>query len=445
MAKTCRQNCTSDGFLAFLFLFASVVVGCGRETVVTVDDRATSPVTEKNPNSGDAVTGGVPLSVAELELDANAMLGMALPPEETAEGWVRLFDGHTLFGWEMVGTANWSVADQTLRVDQGEKSLLCTTLPWKDFEFRCEFRSAAETNSGIFLRTPIAPEDPARDCYELNIAPPENPFPTGSLVARRKFEPADLGTLAADSWHAYRVRMVGDQVTIWLNDRELYSYTDPSPLPAGRIALQHNEGQVAFRNVLARPLGLQPLFPTERTPGTELTEWVQYPDMPGSIDWDSEGNLHVRGGKKQLESKAHFADFALVAQVKTNGPQQNSGIFFRCIPGEEMNGYECQINNDARDGNPLFPADCGTGGFFRRQDARLLMAKTDEWFTLCLVTAGPKMAAYVNGIQVSDWEDTRAADPNPRRGLRLEAGSLMLQGHDETTNVLFKSIDAVSL
>jgi hypothetical protein len=445
MAKIGRIYSRRAELLTFFFLLGSIVVGCKRETTVTVEDTATSPVAAESPNSGDANIGGVPLAVAELELDATAMQSMALSSDEATQGWVRLFDGHTLFGWEMVGTANWRVADQTLRVDQGEKSLLCTTLPWKDFEFRCEFRAGAQTNSGIFLRTPIAPEDPARDCYELNIAPPENPFPTGSLVARRKFEPADLGALAVDSWHAYRVRVAGDQVTIWLNDRELYSYTDPMPLTAGRIALQHNEGEVAFRNVLARPLGLQPLFPTERTPGAELTNWVQYPDMPGSIDWDSEGNLHVRGGKKQLESKGRFADFALVAQVKTNGPQQNSGIFFRCIPGEEMNGYECQINNDARDGNPLFPADCGTGGFFRRQDARLLMAKTDEWFTLLLITAGPKMAAYVNGIQVSDWQDTRPADPNPRRGSRLEAGSLMLQGHDQTTDVLFKSIEIVDL
>jgi hypothetical protein len=239
------------------------------------------------------------------------------------------------------------------------------------------------------------------------------------------------------------VRVEGDKITIWLNDRELYTFTDPQPLPAGRIALQHNEGAVAFRNVLARPLGLGSLLPADRAPGNELTQWIQYPQMAGSIDWDAEGNLHVRGGKKQLETKAHFADFALLAQVKTAGPQQNSGIFFRCIPGEEMNGYECQINNDAKDDNRVFPADCGTGGFFRRQDARLLMADHDTWFSLLLIAVGRNMAAYVDGIQVSDWQDTRSPDANPRRGLRLEAGSVMLQGHDETTDVKFKAIDIV--
>ncbi len=34
-----------------------------------------------------------------------------------------------------------------------------------------EFKAAKRTNSGVFLRTPLKPTDPAKDCYELNIAP----------------------------------------------------------------------------------------------------------------------------------------------------------------------------------------------------------------------------------------------------------------------------------
>lgn len=423
-----------------------LISGCGKSAS---ESGAIGKNTDQNAgkNAGQNAEKNADTAIADaaLELSANDLLEMRLPAEQSAAGWIRLFDGFTLYGWEAVGPANWSVKEKEIRVSSGEKSLLCTSLPWQNFELMVEYQADATTNSGIFLRTPIAPENPAVDCYELNIAPTDNPFPTGSLVGRRKLEPSELGPLDPATWHSYVVRVEGDAVSIQLDGKELYTYTDPTPLTAGRIALQHNSGQVAFRNVLVRPLGMQSLFPAERTAGSELAQWKQYPEMPGSIDWDEAGNLHVRGGKRQLETVETFANFALLAQAKTNGPKQNSGIFFRCIPGEEMNGYECQINNDAKDDNRSFPADCGTGGIFRRQDARLIAADPDEWFSLMLIVSGPDMTTWVNGVQVSEWRDTREPDPNPRRGKRLDAGTLMLQGHDATTDVKFKAIDITRL
>ena len=59
---------------------------------------------------------------------------------------------------------------------------------------------------------------------------------------------------------------------------------------------------------------------------------------------------------------------------------------------------------------------------------------------MTLVATGSHMATWVNGRQVSDWTDTRPADANPRKGLRLEAGTLSLQGHDPTTDLLFRAL-----
>jgi hypothetical protein len=74
-----------------------------------------------------------------------------------------------------------------------------------------------------------------------------------------------------------------------------------------------------------------------------------------------------------------------------------------------------------------------------------VVANDKEWFHLTLVAEGPHMTAWVNGIQVSDWTDTRKADPNPRKGLRLEKGTLMLQGHDPTTDLSFRNIRAAEI
>ena len=100
-----------------------------------------------------------------------------------------------------------------------------------------------------------------------------------------------------------------------------------------------------------------------------------------------------------------------------------------------MMGYECQISNATKDGNPLTPADCGTGGFFRRQDARIVAAQDQAWLSMLLVADGPSMATWVNGLQVSQWTDSREPHENPRKGVRLEAGTLMLQAHDPTTDI----------
>lgn len=399
---------------------------------------SSSPVADKGGQSGDP-EDVIPLAY---ELEPKSLLQMRLPSEKTGDGWIQLFDGQSLFGWDMAGLANWSVQEGNLVVSEGEQSLLCTAVPWKDFEFQATFKADANTNSGIFFRTPLFPMDPKTECYELNIAPADNPFPTGSLVGREKIE---LENFDPKNWHTYKVKVEGDNVTVSLDDKELYQYLDPNPLPANRIGLQHNSGSIAFKDIMLRPLGLASILPENAEPGSELTGWKRYPEMQGSFDFDENGNLHVQGGKGQLETETEYADFVLLTRAKTAGPNQNSGIFFRCIPGEEMNGYECQINNDMEDENPAFPADCGTGGIFRRQDARIIAADNNEWFDLVLVANGSTIAAWVNGIQVSQWQDTRTPDPNPRRGLRLEPGTIMIQAHDETTDVKFQAISVASL
>jgi hypothetical protein len=123
----------------------------------------------------------------------------------------------------------------------------------------------------------------------------------------------------------------------------------------------------------------------------------------------------------------------------------NSGIFFRCIPGDVMMGYECQVSNETVDDNPLAPADCGSGGIFRRQDARIVAGEPGKWVTIVLVARGPKFAAWVGGVQVSNIEDDREPHENPRKGLRLDTGTLMIQGHDEKTDALYRQLKIVPI
>jgi hypothetical protein len=418
-----RLPAIGGGRLLIAFVFLQVAACSPSATPVGKD--AEPPPAEVVPadDVGPQVTTG-PQSAEEITPNT-------LPDDELTDGWISLFDGQSLFGWKAAGDADWRVEDGAIVVESGEKCLLCTTSQFSDYVLRVDFRCAPSTNSGIFLHTPLKPLDPASDCYELNIAGPENPFPTGSLVLRKK---AEIEPVSGD-WHSYEVTLNGADVLVRLDGQQIIEYADPKPLKRGHIGLQLNEGKVAFRNIKLKPLGAASLYN-----GQDLSGWKTYPDMASKFTVDDRGNLTVRDGRGQLETESVYGDFLLQLQCKTEAAGLNSGVFFRCIPGDVMMGYECQIHNGFQDGDRTKPEDCGTGGIFRRQDARCVVADDLTWFFLTLVADGPHMAAWVNGFQVSDWTDDRQPDANPRKGLRLEPGSIMIQGHDPTTHLSFRNL-----
>jgi hypothetical protein len=354
-----------------------------------------------------------------------------LTPAELAEGWILLFDGQSLHGWHPTTPAPWDVKDGAITVSGGEPGLLCTMSQFGDFQLQVDFRAPATTNSGIFLQTSKVPRDPVRDCYELNIhSAPDAKFPTGSFVGRKRVD----GAAVDEGWHHYDVTARGGKFVVRLDGRQILEYEDPHPIARGHIGLQLNTGPVAFRNIKLKPLGLESIFN-----GQDLTGWKPLPGKPGKFEVEG-GELKISGGPGQLESEGKYADFVLQLEAFVGAPRLNSGVFFRCIPGEYAMGYESQIHNGFLGGDRNRPQDCGTGGIYRRQNARRVVADDQTWFHKTIVSDGDHMAVWVNGILVTDFTDYRAADVNPRKGLRREAGTLQLQAHDPTTNLRFKNL-----
>ena len=355
-----------------------------------------------------------------------------LTPEELADGWILLFDGQTLFGWKAASEADWQVAEGAISVSRGEPGLLVTNGQFGDYVLKVDFRSATGTNSGVFLRTSPKPTDVETGCYELNIADSDtNPYPTGSFVKRQRAE----GVNDSTGWQTFEVTADGGHFVVKLDGRQVLDYTDPKPPGRGFIGLQLNSGKVEFRNIKLKPLGMKSLFN-----GKDLTGWKTYPDMQSEFSVTPQGWLHVSNGKGQLETVGRWADFTLQLEVFVGGKALNSGIFFRSIPGDPMNGYESQIHNGYLDGDRTKPVDGGTGAIFRRQNARQVVANDFEWFYKTIHADDKHMAVWVNGYQVTDWTDSRPPDENPRRGLRLEPGTIIIQGHDPTTDLSFRNL-----
>ena len=363
---------------------------------------------------------------------ANAAEHNRLSPEELAEGWLLLFDGETAFGWRPSSEVNWKVVGGTITASQGKMGLFYTTGQFGNYVLKVDFRSAPGTNSGVFLRTSPNPTNAATQCYELNIADSDShDFPTGSFLNRK----AASGKNDSSDWQTFEATADGAHFLVKLNGDVVLDYTDPKPLGRGYIGLQFNSGKIEFRNVKLKPLGTKSMFN-----GKDLTGWKSAPDNPAVFSVTPEGWLDLKGGSGYLESEGAYDDFTLQLEAIINGDKINSGIFFRSIPGEKMNGYESQIQNGYKDGDRTKPEDCGTGGIFRRQNARKVVANDREWFHLTIHADDKHMAAWVNGYQVSDFSDNRKPDKNPRRGLRLEAGTIQIQGHDPTSDFSFRNL-----
>ena len=157
----------------------------------------------------------------------------------------------------------------------------------------------ARTNSGVFLRTPAVPTDPARDCYELNIADPEtSPFFTGSFVGRQKA----TEYLHSDDWQSFEVTAQRGHFVVKVDGRQVLDYTDPAPLGRGRIGLQLNKGAVAFRNIKLKPLGLELIFN-----GRDLAGWKVFPGKKSVFSVTPDGDLNVKKGNGQLETNDNGA------------------------------------------------------------------------------------------------------------------------------------------
>ena len=321
----------------------------------------------------------------------------ALTPKQAAEGWIMLFDGETTFGWTVDGEAK--VKDGKLVIG-GKKPTTLTSLasfPQVQYLFAMEAAGGrALTGGGLYLSR--------AGTAELDF--------TSVINVEKSFG------------HSARNR-------------------DHSPSPV-RIVVPAGQ-TVLVSKLLIRPVDLSPLFN-----GKDLTGWTVFEDpkrQQAKFSVTPAGELHVLGGPGDLQTTAKYADFILQTEVRTNGPMVNSGLFFRCIPGQYQNGYEVQIQNGFQNNDRTKPTDGGTGAIYRRQPARKVVPNDREWFTLTIAAHGPHIATWVNGYPTASWTDTRKPHENPRQGLRTAAGHLSLQGHNPpmSADVLFRNMRIASL
>ncbi len=377
---------------------------------------------------------GIALALAAQEAKPNS-----LTAEEIAAGWLLLFDGDSLFGWAPRGDARWEAADGTIRSRPGTGGgMLSTTTEFADYQLHVEFWIDGQANSGVFLRCPTSGEIAATNAYEVNIFDAHPKWPTGSLSGiARAAKPAQT----VGRWNTFEITARGDYFIVELNG-SLALEANNTRFARGTIALQQldGKGDVRFRNLKLRPLGLKSVFN-----GKDLTGWTVVAGHKSVFSVTPEGWLNVTNGNGDLQSEGEYGDFVFQLDILSNGTHLNSGVFFRALKGQFWSGYESQIRNQWEGDDRAKPVDYGTGGIYNRQPARRVVSSDREWFTMTITAAGPHLATWVNGLQVTDFTDTRPPNENARQGYRAKPGVVSLQGHDPTTDLSFRNLQIVEL
>lgn len=118
------MNTLSQKFLVapsfgWLLVATIITAGCSGKTDITKDIEskpADKTSAELTSNAEDSKVAAEPPAPPTYELDAKTILSAALEESQLKDGWIRLFDGHTLFGWAMVGQADWQAKDGTISV-----------------------------------------------------------------------------------------------------------------------------------------------------------------------------------------------------------------------------------------------------------------------------------------------------------------------------------------
>jgi len=200
-----------------------------------------------------------------------------LPGEEKVkeDGFVSLFDGKTLSGWEgnknIFQVRRGAIVAGSLEQPIDHNEFLCTTSEYSDFELRLEARLLGEgRNAGIQFRSERIPNHHEVKGFQCDIGEQgakREKLIWGALYdesRRRKFlvEPdtQKLRPLVKlDGWNSFVIRCQGARIQIWVNGLATVDYTEKEEgiAVSGIIGLQIHGGppaEASYRKIRIKDL-----------------------------------------------------------------------------------------------------------------------------------------------------------------------------------------------
>jgi HEAT repeat protein len=385
-------------------------------------------------------------------------------------GFVPLFDGRSLDGWKGLVAdppgrtkmtaeelsraqaeadrrmrAHWRVEDGALVFD-GRGDSLCTESDYSDFELLVDWKIGPGGDSGIYLRG-----SPQVQIWDA--AP--NPAGSGGLYNNKKgpSQPLEKADRPVGEWNSFRIVMLGERVTVYLNDRRVVDSTvlenywerDKPIYPAGQIELQAHGNPLWFRNVFVREIPRDPSVPTLTSAeaaegfvplfnGRDLEGWTG--KASGYAAEDGKIVVHPERGGGNLYTAKEYTDFVLRFDFKLT-PAANNGLGIRApLEGDAAYvGMELQI---LEDGSPvhwkLAPYQYHGSVYGVVPARRGVLKPVGEWNSEEVTVRGRRVSVVVNGVTVVDTDlDAASAggtiDRRDHPGLGRTSGHIGLLGH----------------
>jgi HEAT repeat protein len=443
-------------------------------------------INSKTGMSGELVKeiltrAAVNLKGQESEYDRE-MINKYLADMPSDEGFKPMFNGKDLTGWQGLVenpvarakmkpselakkqieankkiTENWSVKDGCIWFN-GKGDNLCSVKEYGDFEMLVDWKITKEGDSGIYLRG-----SPQVQIWDTSRVQSGAQVGSGGLYNNQKnpSRPLKVADNPVDEWNTFRILMVGEKVSVWLNGQLvvnnviLENYWDRNiPIfPKGPIELQAHGTNLAFRDIFVREINDREynLTATEKAEGyvalfngRDLDNWVGNKESYVAED----GMIVIRPGQGSggnLYTGKEYADFIIRFEFQLT-PAANNGLGIRApLTGDAAYvGMEIQIlDNTAPVYANLKPYQYH-GSVYGVIPARTGFLKpVEEWNYEEVSAIGSKIKVVLNGTVIVDGDiagsrDNGTMDHLDHPGLKNKSGHIGFLGHGSV--VKFRNI-----
>lgn len=180
-------------------------------------------------------------------------------PCSADDGWVSLFDGKTLNGWNRaaLGKAEYEVKDGTIHgttVEGSPNTFLASEKQYGNFELQFEVKVHDKLNSGVQIRSREKTADDGKDVgrffgpqVEIESSPGQAGYIYGEATGLGWLSQAPQDKQHSHShikngeWNKYRIRANGPRIQTWINGEKVADLTHDGVFkthPKGHIGLQ---------------------------------------------------------------------------------------------------------------------------------------------------------------------------------------------------------------
>ena len=353
--------------------------------------------------------------------------------------------------------AHWKVADGALVFD-GKGHSLCTAKDYSDFEMLVDWKIQPGGDSGIYLRG--SPQVQIWDVANTNVGAQVG---SGGLYNNQNgpSKPLKMADKPVGQWNTFRIIMVGEKVTVYLNDvlvvdnvvMENYWERDKPIYPNGQIELQSHGSLLEFRNVYLREItnllndqensdGFKLLFN-----GKDLTGWTDKDgnEHKGYIVKDGTIVVEPKLGGGNLYTADEYGDFIMRFEFKLT-PGANNGLGIRSPRGVNAayNGMELQILDNTEDKYKDLQDYQYHGSIYGVVPAkRGYLKPVGDWNYQEVIARGKQITVKLNGTTIVDADIEKASTPktmdgNEHPGLKRDKGFIAFCGHGD--KLAFRSL-----